>query len=335
MKRAWVVQERWLCPRMLHFCRNQIYWECRMGIASEISSMTKHAKNMRLAAHCSRSSGISKIAHAWNQMVFYYSRGNLTYAKDKLVAFSGMARVMQNTLKDRYVAGLWEEHFIYHLLWTVSPEDNLAHEKTRCHRPREYVAPTWSWASVNGPIWSWTGWDERLSKDLYHHVTASITDLDIEYASSDTFGQVKSGYVCLAGPLVEVTVHKTHELFDKDGHIAARLWLDVSEDQVASNLALVWICLYMLAYADTPDSYHEAYGLLLRPTSGSENQFERAGMAWVHFTPGQIHYPRTLEQEESDAHAEKFIAGLLHPSKVSCLPDELFDPDHGYTIRII
>jgi hypothetical protein len=268
-------------------------------------------------------------------MVFYYSRGNLTYAKDKLIAFSGMARVMQNTLKDRYIAGLWEEHFIYHLLWTVSPKDNLAREKTRCYRPNEYVAPTWSWASVNGPIWPWIAWKEKLSGNLHHHVTASIADLDIEYAGPDTFGQVKSGYVCLAGPLVEVTVHKNRELFDKDGHIAARLWLDVSEDQVASNLALVWICLYMLAYPDTPDSYHEAYGLLLRPTPGSENQFERAGLAWVHFTPGQIHYPRTPEQEESDTHAEKFIAGLLQPKKISCLPNELYNPEYGYTIKII
>ncbi|KAF1918735.1 heterokaryon incompatibility protein-domain-containing protein [Ampelomyces quisqualis] len=335
MKRAWVVQERWLCPRMIHFCHNQIYWECRMGIASEITSMTRYAHNMRLAAHCSRSSAVAEIASAWNQMVLYYSRGNLKFAKDKLVAFSGMARVMQNTLKDRYIVGLWEEDFLYHLLWMVSPEHKLANEELRCYRPDEYVAPTWSWASVNGPIWSWPTWEEKLAEDKRHHVTALISEIHVEYAGSDTFGQVKAGHVCLAGPLEQVTVHRNHELSNEDGQITARIWLDVSEDQAADNLPLVWICFYMLAYPDTPDRYHEAYGLLLRRTPGSKNQFQRAGMACAHFTPGHILYARSPEEQESDQHAERFIARQLHPRKKACLSDDFFDPDRGYTIKIV
>jgi hypothetical protein len=34
--RAWVVQERWLSPRTLHFTKDMLYWECGQGEASDI-----------------------------------------------------------------------------------------------------------------------------------------------------------------------------------------------------------------------------------------------------------------------------------------------------------
>jgi hypothetical protein len=34
-RRGWAFQERWLCPRMLHFSSEQLFWECRNVIACE------------------------------------------------------------------------------------------------------------------------------------------------------------------------------------------------------------------------------------------------------------------------------------------------------------
>jgi len=49
---------------------------------------------------------------AWGGIVGEYSKRNLTVAKDKLVAFSGLVKLMQGFVQDRYVAGLWRSGMI-------------------------------------------------------------------------------------------------------------------------------------------------------------------------------------------------------------------------------
>jgi len=47
----------------------------------------------------------------WSKVVENYSKADLTYQKDKLIALSGMAREIQHLLKSTYAAGLWECHY--------------------------------------------------------------------------------------------------------------------------------------------------------------------------------------------------------------------------------
>jgi len=114
MRRAWVVQERWLSPRMLHFCHDQVYWECNTSAASEVSPELSVKGIYKSKALPTQLDTAITLAQRWNLMVCFYSRGHLTYFKDKLVAFSGLARAMQRITKDRYVGGLWERDFIFH-----------------------------------------------------------------------------------------------------------------------------------------------------------------------------------------------------------------------------
>ncbi|KAI8941657.1 hypothetical protein NX059_002869 [Plenodomus lindquistii] len=85
----------------------------------------------------------------WSQIVGDYSRRNLTYPSDKLVAISGLAKEF-NTIHagitgghDQYLAGLWLGALADCLLW--SPE--VPHDMT-C--PKRYRAPSWPWARWNG-----------------------------------------------------------------------------------------------------------------------------------------------------------------------------------------
>jgi hypothetical protein len=49
------------------------------------------------------------------------------------------------TLKDKYLAGLWRQNLETQLLWrSLSP--------ATAHRVIEYIAPSWSWASLEGEI---------------------------------------------------------------------------------------------------------------------------------------------------------------------------------------
>lgn len=141
----------------------------------------------------------------WNDIIHMYTRAALTFSSDKLVALQGIAQRISEKVKSRhnlretiterarfeYVAGIWQdEHFLQNLLWR-------AKLGTSRRRPEKYRAPSWSWASIDGPIlafeefvfWAWN----REKNEL-----ATIKDVRIEPLPSHTAsltGQVIGGHI--------------------------------------------------------------------------------------------------------------------------------------------
>ncbi|KAK3169916.1 hypothetical protein OEA41_009300 [Lepraria neglecta] len=56
----------------------------------------------------------------WDDTIEAYAIKDLTREEDKLVAISGIAKKVQDVVKDEYVAGLWKRNMIYGLLWRRS-----------------------------------------------------------------------------------------------------------------------------------------------------------------------------------------------------------------------
>ena len=78
-----------------------------------------------------------------------YSNCKMTYDSDKLIALSGLARLFHSRLGEHetYLAGLFKGSLVSQLAWEV---DFLGERPGT--RPRECWAPSWSWASIGGPI---------------------------------------------------------------------------------------------------------------------------------------------------------------------------------------
>jgi hypothetical protein len=81
-----------------------------------------------------------------------YSPRQLTFPSDKLPAISGLASKFHGIAEacnrgSRYLAGLWEKDLMMELSWRLDTKQESFHPI-----PREYRAPSWSWASVDGPI---------------------------------------------------------------------------------------------------------------------------------------------------------------------------------------
>jgi hypothetical protein len=76
------------------------------------------------------------------ELVGEYTRRELTCDSDMLPALGGIvSRVAQRT-GDQFLAGLWKENLHIELLWMA---------RDAPHRlPKEYRAPSWSWASLVG-----------------------------------------------------------------------------------------------------------------------------------------------------------------------------------------
>ncbi|KAF2255586.1 HET-domain-containing protein, partial [Trematosphaeria pertusa] len=164
LERGWVLQERILSPRILHFGRRQLLWECCESEASERlpdqlpslpvahqyagykSSLTLHPDGGQGLPSTENDPFARASIHAlWNRLVSAYSRTNLTYPEDKLIAIAGIAAKIQSGLKTDYLAGLWGDRLTSQLLWRVE-------QPSRRERPRCYRAPSFSWASVDGTI---------------------------------------------------------------------------------------------------------------------------------------------------------------------------------------
>lgn len=206
-QRGWVLQERLLSPRVLHFSTDQVLWECRESYACETFPKSfpqefrgkGYDEGVYLRDFVPRKS-FSSYKHPeaaetelWSEIVETYSRAHLTFRKDKLIALSGIAREVGHLLKSEYVAGLWQCHLPYSLLWAAQPGG---------YRSTDYLAPSWSWASVDGPI-SFAHYMEENFKILDRRwECATLLNISIDLATSaDPFGQVKNGWIQVRGKL--------------------------------------------------------------------------------------------------------------------------------------
>ncbi|KUI54263.1 hypothetical protein VP1G_01585 [Cytospora mali] len=156
-KRGWVLQERLLAPRVLHFCQGEIAWECPEHSAAEGlpwgSPHFQRRRNDTLFAEIPLK-GLEPLLHGkalrenrlqtmpepdphllaepvsekrvyameiWNRIVEIYSKTELSFGKDKLPALSGIANRMSDDIGSDYLAGLWNWNLPSQLLWMVEP----------------------------------------------------------------------------------------------------------------------------------------------------------------------------------------------------------------------
>ncbi|KAB2577028.1 Heterokaryon incompatibility protein [Lasiodiplodia theobromae] len=195
--RGWVLQERLLAPRILHFGRNQTYWQCNTVFHSEMFPYDLRTKD--LGPHVPHvTSNFMRCFHAiqrkktlengieqgggacstqettviedyrgdtpytrWSELVNAYSATALTRSQDKLIAVQALAETMRDATGDTYVAGLWKSHIIEDVLWRTDVDALLPpgarHQAIR--RPRLWRAPTWSWASLDCRIEARSAWN--------------------------------------------------------------------------------------------------------------------------------------------------------------------------------
>lgn len=211
-KRAWVLQERFLAPRILHFGRRQLIWECCEKDAAEIypnglplalsTSSDTRFKQLNSSDYIGRvgryrhreADGNSAPHLLWFRIVELYTASALTVPSDKLHACSGIAKRMAEIVQDDYVAGMWRRYLEGELLWMVIGN----HQPGRWTRPKEYRAPTWSWASIDGPV---TPGEPRIQDSLI-----TVEDYHLDYWTSDKTGAIQGGWLRLRGVLKKTTL---------------------------------------------------------------------------------------------------------------------------------
>ncbi|KAG4431588.1 hypothetical protein IFR05_012928 [Cadophora sp. M221] len=363
--RGWVCQERLLSPRVLHFSKHQIFWECGQLSASEDwpegvpprpvpeidpfypkyilphddHGIKRHGIKRQLSEIVRGSVAVDRknIQIVWAKVVKLYTRASLTYSTDRLVAISGIAAQFQPKIRSKYLAGLWECNIATDLLWRVENTDDLetVYPKRELQaRPVEFIAPTWSWASINTAVDL-----ESLPKPKNpdevipdSRIIVDVLEVDLQRASSDIYGQITGGYVRVQGRLA--TARQTR---GEVGLVGNDLNLEVSNEVRSSDawpctVGIEWDTIesirekkefgkhlyYLLAVRisqrpNTEDSHALCHveGLVLRTTS-SPSTFQRHGVfewhkhQWIREEDNRIHALNEgfkLFDETMEAHA--------------------------------
>jgi hypothetical protein len=189
--RGWVLQERLLSPRTVHYTHDELYWECYEDTWCECQSPNAKTYDWRPKITYYHQLSRGGDGSFWHQIVEIYSNLNLTYPKDKLPAISGIARLFHQGLESllgRYLAGLWEKRLDQDFFWTGGRP---------VPRPQPRAAPSWSWASVTGPVQFHA---EPVSpNDSRSCRSIQFIGARVVPVSPDEYGEVASGELIISG----------------------------------------------------------------------------------------------------------------------------------------
>lgn len=167
--RAWTFQERLISRRVLGFASNQMYWECR-GHKQRKESGYSSIPPGYLALL--RPFGTNEdFMGLWHRLVEEYSERHLSDPMDKLVALKAFVERFAATSNDTCISGLWRRHLLEDLMWRPYPGGSYSH-------PPEYRAPSWSWASIDGPVW----YHERKEWRSVGHALVEKINVKLEHS---------------------------------------------------------------------------------------------------------------------------------------------------------
>ena len=293
-RRAWVLQERLLSPRTLHYTKTQLFWECRESKACE-NSPHPYPKIHTIPFEPSRYldskpelAGINAepLYRHWPEIIEKYTDTLLTKPEDKLVAISGLARQVYSVTKDKYCAGIWRENLVLQLLWRVQRPQHKAE--------LPYRAPSWSWASTEGKV--------EFTRNP-HHTTSELEIKSVQSIGVDgklwSFDQIEYGSLRVRGAM------RAAQSCDRRGQMYKLLLtdqldeeLDTNEgdyypDSIPQSLSKNPLCLPVArlhsgasAGGDENDKRNFVAGLVVEPTGDYADEYRRLGLFRIAASAG-------------------------------------------------
>ena len=192
--RGWTLQEQRLSRRSLRFGSTKISWECQCftWYENEVDCSNDLSFSMELLKPHSTASSPTSYA-SWYQMVVLFTTRLLTCDSDRLPALLGLATEVAKFDNGTYYAGLWWEDMAFGMLWFRS-------DAAKLKKPSDYLAPSWSWASLNGRSITYKENDSTGNIILPNAV---FRECYVD-KSDDTHRANKPGWLDLSAPIIKL-----------------------------------------------------------------------------------------------------------------------------------
>ena len=280
--RGWTLQERFRSFRIVRFATTQTIWQCptrRELDGGSRENIEDHPSRSEFSGHLADPPykyHIHNVAQrhtlnwqlgSWLTRVNQYSKRSLSKRTDKLPGFGAMAEAFAKFLHLRpedYLAGIWTFEIYSQLRWR-RPE-----EWTGEGSSKDRLKPTWSWASVDGPVLF-----ERLSPAVGETTLQIFEDeCAIELKSRDVkYGEVEFGRLTVQG-YMRPSRYLNEEFVG--AHSTDTLPLRANWDNLGQTASEVW-CLEMASWRRRTDDRLSIWsgGLLLN--HAKDNEYQRLG----------------------------------------------------------
>ncbi|KAI1350966.1 hypothetical protein F5Y01DRAFT_315249 [Xylaria sp. FL0043] len=238
--RGWVLQERALSRRIIHFTSTQMYWECGNGVHCETLTQLRNPRSQFLGDPDFPRQGLSYFKDERIRLVQYlytmYCGLKLTKASDRSVAIHGILKRLSDAFRLRVDYGIFWKFHGRSVLWRARVSRSLSRID---YANNDNPMPSWSWMAYSGEI-------------QYPDIPFGKVDWT-EDLPNPFVGELQNG-VCtrvLAARARKLTIKRK----DMDGR--KKKEAGKSEDENLSH-----------------------YVLLIRPSPGSQSQdmYERVGM---------------------------------------------------------
>ncbi|KIL84602.1 hypothetical protein FAVG1_12128 [Fusarium avenaceum] len=201
-RRGWCLQERLLSTRLLSLSLHEMQWICQATTSCECQSSLNRHKQFGPTPLSQIPAGHVAFRF-WLKTVENYSQRSLTHTSDKLPAISGVAEIIQRITGSDYLAGLWLNDIYLGLLWRRAP-GRVPQMNT--------VAPSFSWASINGEV---DYYCFRNGKRPFRPA-CSVQPCNNNAASTSTLARAAAKDLVIQGPLVEGMLQPSRREKDLD-----------------------------------------------------------------------------------------------------------------------
>jgi hypothetical protein len=288
-KRAWVVQERCLSSRILHFGSEQMYWECRQSFVREDGHRAAMASDGALMGPGCFVPGGERLKEKsygrWYALIAAYSKRALTKEDDRLPALGGIAVRFQKVTKSDYLAGLWKDDIIRGLLWcrkNAGPRSPIPQQKkkrlakeieigsSQRESNSSHEVPSWSWAAIGNHV-VWDSTPQIAAGQL--SATCEVIEAKVTSLGPVHLGRVTQSSLHLRGflaqsPLMLITTHHGSQ-----GHLTKfeNTRICTTMDFIGGDITYA----YFLYVANDTKLY---YWLAISQCTPSEGQYRRVGL---------------------------------------------------------
>jgi hypothetical protein len=334
-QRAWVLQEGLLCRRAIYFTHTELIWECNTtckceceinsamyGVYDEYNNNIQSLKHRFLRFQQSNESDFDQEGYnldrrrTWELIIEAYTRRQLSYPSDRLPALAGVASFTSRSSTD-YLAGIWRQDLELHLLWR--PSTHASHIE---HSRLLDSSPTFSWASITGPIGYEYGQRDPLM--LWKVIGAICTP-----SQPNPFGP-STGFVRIGGRIAPHIGNSNAHLFSRiiTMEVPLTQQSESSARSFSANVNFDTIqdleyfrscmekCIYVFAALFNPpteldkergeeDFSTEFIALLLKPSASHPGAWERLGFVEI-----QLRDRKALELTLQWEHWEEFERNL-------------------------
>lgn len=288
LSRGWVFQEGLCSPRGLYVSRRHgLWWDCgtmidmidsRESISTgdfdhAFNPRTERRSFLSLTKNANRHSmAVRDFSFTWYDWMELYTSRYLTRETDRLPAVAGMASYVASLSGMKYKAGLWEEDIIRGLMWRRGSSGHANRVPGG--------APTWSWASITGPVY----YDEFFTMRVNHRgkidhcaeLDLDIMDTTIEEERPGTFGNVRRGEIKASG----VMKHAATMLLREQWNTKWEFDIQPKEPK-AEVLEHCQVLRLAKAYRDKEGTPPVVYFLIIRETGRRENEYQRVGQGCI------------------------------------------------------